>query len=390
MSDQLSFDAVVATARATAGLDDFGESSWEEGLRRLLDAMHDEARLSEIGVGVATAMLVDQLVNRLRIIDVHARHPEIGETPVNAPVVILGQPRTGTTILFDLLAQDTRFRTPLTWEVGNPFPPPETATFDTDPRIAEAEARSQMTELLVPGFSAIHPSGALRAQECVAITTGDFRSMAFSTAFRIPRYAHWLAHEADMSSAYRYHRQFLQLLQWKHPADRWLLKSPAHQWSLPALFAEYPDATIIHTHRDPLKVIASVASLTSTLQRLASNETSLSDNAAEWAEYIVDGLDRSVAGREHGIVPAEQAIDLPFRSMMQDPFGSIAAVYSRLGLDFTDETEAAMRRFLDDNPADKHGVHSYTFSATGLDVEALRARTRGYEEYFDVPQERLD
>ncbi len=390
MTDELlTVPALLAAATEATGLDDLGEASWEEGLDRLLHSLHTEAELSPIGVQVAANGILEALKGRLWVTDWHTRHPEIGAAPVPPAVVILGQPRTGTTILFDLLAQDPAFRVPLTWEVSTPNPPPETATYATDPRIAESEARMGMTELLIPGFQAIHPSGALRGQECVAITSGDFRSLLFPTVHHVPSYARWLLWEADMAPAYRYHRRFLQLLQWRHPGTRWLLKTPGHLWCLGALFAEYPDASVVHTHRDPLKVLASTASLTAHLQRMSTEHTSIPDNAAEWVDYLVEGNDRSVTAREDGTVPAGSAVDVPFASLMSDPFVTIGSIYDQLGLAFTDEAEGRMRAFLAANPADKHGTHAYTFSATGLDEAAVRARTRRYEEYFGVPQERL-
>jgi Sulfotransferase family len=390
MSDELlNRDALVAAATEATGLSNFGEDSWQEGLDRLLHALLNEANLSEIGHYVAQAQLVGELTSRLRVTDWHTRYPEIGQAEVPAPVVILGQPRTGTTILFDLLAQDPRFRVPLSWEVRSPHPPPETATYFNDPRIAETDAALGMSEMLIPGFQAIHPSGALRAQECVSITSGDFKSLLFSTVFRVPSYTRWLLWESDMASAYRYHRRFLQLLQWRHPAERWLLKTPGHQWCLGNLFAEYPNAVALHTHRDPLKVVASIASLTAHLQKLASAETSITGLAAEWVDYLVEGNDRSIEAREDGTVRPEAAIDVPFRDLMTDTFATLASIYDRLGIDFTDDVAERMRIFLADNAADKHGTHTYTFSATGLDESAVRARTRRYEEYFNVPQERL-
>ncbi|HVM67705.1 MAG TPA: sulfotransferase, partial [Acidimicrobiales bacterium] len=244
-------------------------------------------------------------------------------------------------------------------------------------------------EALNPGFQAIHPSGPERAQECVSIYAGDFRSLLYSTVFDVPSYTRWLLWDADMSSAYRYHRRFLQLLQWRHPGERWLLKSPAHQWHLKELFTEYPNATIVHTHRDPLKVIASTASLASFLHRVASDGTSIAALAPDWAEWLVLGDDRSVDGREDGTVPAGRAVDLHYRNFMAAPFDAIAAVYGSIGVAFTDEAEQAMKQFLTDNAADKHGVHQYTFSATGLDVETMRRRTARYERYFNVEREEL-
>jgi hypothetical protein len=385
----LTVASLVEGAREETGLVDLGEGSWEEGLERLLRALQSEADLNAVGVEIAAVQLRDHLKARLRVVDWHRRHPEIGRADVPAPVVILGQPRTGTTILFDLLAQDPRFRAPLTWEVANPHPPPETATFTTDPRIEASEAASAMTEALIPGFQAIHPSGAQRGQEDVSITAGDFRSLVFSTVFRVPSYTRWLLGEADMASAYRYHRMFLQLLQWRHPGERWLLKTPGHQWCLAALFAEYPDASIVHTHRDPLKVIASTASLTAHLQRLASDHTSIPTRAAEWVEYLVEGNNRSVDAREDGTVPAGRAVDIGFGALIAEPFAAIGGLYDRLGIPLTAGADAAMRAFLADNPSDKHGVHAYTFSATGLDEAETRRRTARYERYFDVPREKL-
>ena len=385
----LTAASLVEGAAAETGLVDLGEDTWQEGLDRLVHALRTEADLNEVGTQVAASQLRDHLKSRLWVTDWHRRHPEIGRAGIAAPVVVLGQPRTGTTILFDLLAQDPRFRAPLTWEVANPHPPPETATFDTDPRIELAAVASAVSEAIIPGFQAIHPSGPQRAQECVSITAGDFRSLLFSTVFHVPSYTRWLLWDADMAPAYRYHRMFLQLLQWHYPAEPWLLKTPGHQWCLPALLDEYPDATLVYTHRDPLKVIASTASLTAHLQRLASDHTSVPLLGAEWADYLVEGNNRSVDAREDRVVAPGRAVDITFGAFMTEPFDTVSAVYDRLGLELTPSVEARMRAFLADNPSDKHGVHAYTFSATGLDERATRRRTARYEEYFHVPRENL-
>ena len=385
----LTAASLVEGAAAETGLVDLGEDTWQEGLDRLVHALRTEADLNEVGTQVAASQLRDHLKSRLWVTDWHRRHPEIGRAGIAAPVVVLGQPRTGTTILFDLLAQDPRFRAPLTWEVANPHPPPETATFDTDPRIELAAVASAVSEAIIPGFQAIHPSGPQRAQECVSITAGDFRSLLFSTVFHVPSYTRWLLWDANMAPAYRYHRMFLQLLQWHYPAEPWLLKTPGHQWCLPALLDEYPDATLVYTHRDPLKVIASTASLTAHLQRLASDHTSVPVLGAEWADYLVEGNNRSVDAREDRVVAPGRAVDITFGAFMTEPFDTVSAVYDRLGLELTPSVEARMRAFLADNPSDKHGVHAYTFSATGLDERATRRRTARYEEYFHVPRENL-
>ena len=386
---ELEAEPLLAQARAATGLDDLGEDSWREGLERLLAALREEAGLSEVGRLVAAGDVVSLLSTRLGVHEWRRRHPEVARALVAPPIVIVGQGRTGTTILHDLLAQDPATRVPLTWEVDRPCPPPETATFATDPRIAEVQARGDATELLIPGFKSMHPMGALLAQECVRITGSAFRSVIFPTQYRVPSYARWVLHAADMAPAYRWHHGFLQHLGSRHPGRRWVLKSPGHIWCLGALLAEYPDALLVQTHRDPLRIVASVASLIATLRRLASDESSIPEAAGEWADYLLEGLDRSVTAREDGTVPAGRIVDVHFAAFMADPFATIREVYERLGLELTAQAEARMRAFLAANPADKHGAHRYRFAETGLDAGELRERARRYQRYFDVPSEAL-
>ena len=203
------------------------------------------------------------------------------------------------------------------------------------------------------------------------ITGSDFRSMIFPTQYHVPSYGHWLLHEADMSSAYRWHRLFLQHLQSRHPTTQWVLKSPGHIWCLGALLDEYPDALLVQTHRDPLRIIASISSLIAHLRKLACDDPTIPEAAEEFAEYIVDGLNWSIDVRESGTVRPEQIVDLQFAEFMADPFGTIGAIYDRLGLELTPATEQRMRDHLAANPKGAHGVHTYTWDATGLDEGEL-------------------
>lgn len=384
----LDADALLASARAATGLESLGEDTWRPGLDRLIEALRNESRLNDIGVQIAAGEIQLYLANRLGIVDWHARHPELARSAVVPPIVIVGQGRTGTTILHDVLAQDPANRVPLTWEVDKPLPPPDSATYDSDPRIAESQQQLDMTELVIPGFKTMHPIGALHAQECVRITAGDFRSMIFPTQYRMPSYARWLLYEADMAPAYRWHRRYLQVLQSRHHGARWVLKSPGHVWCLPDLLAEYPDALLVQTHRDPLRIIASLASLIETLRRLASDDSSMAEAGQEFAEYLIEGLDRSVAARESGAVPAERVIDVHFRDFLADPLRTVRGIYARLGLELSADAEARMRAFITANPQGKHGLHHYDFADTGLDAGYWRERSRRYQQYFDVTSEK--
>jgi len=293
-------ERLVAAAIEATGLTDFGEDSWQEGLDILLEALAETAELNEIGVGVAEDGIVTDLSNRLRIEDWRTRHPEVAAQEIRRPIVIVGQPRTGTTILHDLMAQDPANRAPLSWEIERPVPAPRTATYDTDTRIAECQAGFDLVDSFIPGFASFHELGARLAQDDVRIFTGDFRSMQHSLQFHVPRYNHWVLHEADLAPACRWHRRFLQHLQSEHHAERWLLKSPAHLWSLPALLAEYPDAIVIQNHRDPLKVIASLSALGASLREMTTDSFDVRTLAAQYGDDIMVGLDRALEAAATG------------------------------------------------------------------------------------------
>jgi hypothetical protein len=387
LRERFAPERLIAAACAETGCDDFGDDGWQEGLRRLTDGFVDEARLSAIGAEIAYLDIMRALKNRLEIIAWRKQHPEIAEKPVAAPIFIVGQPRTGTTILYDLLAQDPDLRAPLTWEVDAPCPVPQPETYHSDPRIAATQASIEMSEQIIPGFLAFHPMGALVGQECVRITASEFTSMIFSVQYRLPSYYRWLLYEADHAGAYRFHRIFLQHLQSGVPGQ-WLLKSPAHLWHLDDLLARYPDALVVQTHRDPLNVISSIAALTHHLRRMGSEDSNIAECAAQSYEEIVVGLEREMAVRDSGAVPAGRVIDVLFADFMNDPWATIDDIYRKLGRELKPETAQKMRDFLTAHPGDGGGSR-YTWSDTGLDAEEVREKVRAYQDRYGVPTERL-
>ncbi|OBH05758.1 hypothetical protein A5696_25075 [Mycobacterium sp. E2699] len=387
LRERFAPEQLIATACEEAGSDDFGADGWQAGLQRLTDALVDEARLSAIGVEIAHLDIMRALKNRLGVIDWRNTHPDIAAKPITAPIFIVGQPRTGTTILYDLLTQDPDLRAPLTWEVDAPCPVPQPGTYHTDPRIASTQAGIEFSEQIIPGFLAFHPMGALVGQECVRITASEFTSMIYSVQYRVPSYYRWLLYEADHASAYRFHRIFLQHLQSGVPGQ-WLLKSPAHLWHLDDLFAEYPDALIVQTHRDPLNVISSIAALTHHLRRMGSDESNIAECAAQSYEEIVVGLDREMALREAGAIPSGRVIDVLFTDFVNDPWTTIKDIYQRLGRELKPEAAQRMRDFLATHPGDG-GASRYTWADTGLDAGEVRERVRAYQDRYGVPTERL-
>lgn len=383
---KLSVESLLEKASANTGLTDFGGDEFRQPLALLIESLEKEANLSLLGRLVARGDLLRTLENRLGMVDLFRAHPEILERPVTQPIFVVGPPRTGTTIFHDLLAMDPDIRVPLSWETCYPLPPPETATFHTDPRIARMQSDLDRVDRLIPEFKKMHPMGALRAQECVAITSHDFASMIYQTQFDVSTYDRWVL-DHDMRSVLQWHRRFLQVLQWKTPGKRWALKSPQHLWHIQHVHREYPDALFVQTHRDPVRVLVSTSSLVAALRRLSSDQVSLPEIAKYYAMALAKGYGKAVAYRRSGKLPENQVVDLYFQDFIKDQVGSVRRAYAHFGLDLSSEAANAMQAFLDDNPSDKHGKHLYSFADIGMEEQQVREMFHDYQSYFDIPLE---
>jgi hypothetical protein len=381
---RLDGEALLAAARAQTQLDDFGPDGFREGLRVLLHSLETEAELTTLGRVLARGQILGLLTNRLRLVDHRKRHPELADEEIRRPLFVLGLPRTGTTILYGLLAQDSAHRSPLTWEVSFPCPPPESASYDRDPRIARSDGQFEQLRKLAPGFDSIHPMAARLPQECVAIFAHDFKSVQFEATFDVPSYQEWLEAQ-DMGPSYRFHREFLQHLQSRYPGERWVLKTPGHLPIIDALFAEYPDAMIVQTHRDPLEVIGSVSSLECILRGAASDAIDPQaigrQQVALWSRQIEMGMK---ARRESHCV--DRFFDVHFREFLADPIECVKQIYAHFALPFSEDTEARMRTFLSDNSRDKHGVHRYALADFGIDPREAAGCFHAYYEEFGIPR----
>jgi hypothetical protein len=220
----------------------------------------------------------------------------------------------------------------------------------------------------------------------VALTAHDFATMIWHTTHRVPAYQAWLE-RTDMRPVYASHRRQLQYLQWRCPPTRWVLKSPGHLWALDALLAVYADARIVQTHRDPLRVVASLASLVTLLRSLASDRIDPHEIGTDWTARLADGLERTMAVRERGLLGPERVFDVHFHEFVADEIGVVRRIYAHFGMTLDAAAEARMRRFLAVNPKDKHGAHRYTLAAAGLDPAVERRRYARYQERFGVPSE---
>jgi hypothetical protein len=383
----LSAERLHRLASKKTGLTDFGNPSYRVGFDKLLASLNEEAQLTPLGRLIATEEVLTALTNRLQLEAHHQQHPEIGAEPIRSPIIMMGMGRSGTTILHELLALDPRNRIPATWEVDMPFPPPETASYESDPRIDVIQKRLDRTDSIIPDFKSIHRMGARLPQECVRITTGEFASMIFGTTYEVPSYSNWMLEEADVAPAYEYHRRFLQLLQWKCPAERWVLKSPGHLWSLEEMLAAYPDARLIQTHRDPLKTASSLSSLISTLRAMGSDAVDPAAIAKQWMRWNTAGVNASARARQDGLIAPDQVIDVSFYEFMDAPLEQVQRIYDFFELELSPRVRTRMQDYLNTHTADQHGTHRYDFHDFGLDLAEERERVRPYQEYFAVPSE---
>ena len=388
--DELQVDAVLEEAsNRTGGLTDLGDDSdvYVEGLGRTLDSLRTEAQLNDLGHFIARERMLGHTVNRLGYVDDRKTDPAIAGQKIVKPVFIIGMPRTGTTILHDILAQDPANRAPLTWEVMFASPPPRAETFTTDPRIAMAAATFPDREKELPEFKAIHPMGAELSQECVVMMGEAMITPLFHNQFRVPSYQDWVDYEADFATVYAFHQRQLQHMQAHNARDRWVLKTGAHLWGLDRLLETYPDARIVFTHRDPVKSMTSYASLTTLVRGVGSDSVDPHEIAADWTPRLHRVLMNGINVRQAKEYPDALFYDVLFTDFVRDQFSVVESIYDAFDLPMSDAGATAMKAFIDDNPPGKHGVHSYRPEDYGIDRDATRELFAEYIEHFGLPPE---
>jgi len=375
-------DALVETACVRSGLDDFGVDTWREGLDVLVRSLNTEAALNELGVGAMTDQIVGYLVNRLEVAKWYLDCPENDDQEVDAPLFGLGLPRTGSTALSYLLAQDPARRSLRTWEASALCPPPDSATEHTDPRIAVAQAGIDFTREMFPGFGEMLPFAADGPQECLLIMALDFKSLIFEGMTHIPSYSSWLL-QCDLEPSYRYHKRVLKLLQWRCPPDRWWLRTPAHMLSIDALDAVYPDARFVMTHRDVGKVLPSVCALYATLSGVLTERPDPVAIGAHNVEVWHTALERLIDFRDRG--NGDRFIDLWFEAVQADPIGQVTRLYAELGDELTPDARRRMQDWWAENSKERSAPGSYQAENFDLDLADIGERYAFYDQRFGIP-----
>jgi len=375
-------DELLAVAQASTGRTDFGdEDGWSVGYDNLIRHLDTNANLTVLGRLSARAEILRNLQTRLRLVDYSTTHPDVLDEPIVAPVFIVGPPRTGTSILLELLASDPGLRPVRAHEAHFPLGPLPTSG-RTAMELAEPE--QEFWADIHPDFQAMHELRSDLPCECVHFVQPEFRSWHWSMMFDLNGLTDQTT-PAATRSIYAFHKRFLQTLQ--HRDERrstFLLKTPAHLGFLPELFATYPDARVVFTHRDPVKFIGSSANLTGVLHWMRSDEVDLSIRGPIMAAVYEIMLGGAMNQRTAGHVPAAQITDVHFRALMADPVAAIEEAYQKLGLPFADSMRRSVPEYLAAKPKGKFGIHRYDPAQLGLDESALRDQFSEYINHYNV------
>lgn len=372
---ELSKDFLLETAQQKAGLNDFGDQRFLAGLDQLLDSIKKESQLHTMGRNLVQQLIIRLLVNRLQMQNEFKQHPDILQTPIKQPLFIMGLPRTGSTYLHNLLAQDPNSRWLHLWEAYTPSPAPDPQTLATDPRIKRAQESFKAYEVFNPESTAMHKYDVNAPEECLWLLQHDFTCISFSFLMSIPSYTEWLKAQ-DMTPVYAYYRQQLQLLSWKWPTDHWLLKNPFHAADLSALMTVFPDAHLIQTHRDPLKVTASYSRLIEKLRTAYSDKVDKQLIAKEILDMLVWQVEQGMKART--TIPNRQITDIRFDDLVNDPIGTVQKIYDYFGYDLSQKMIGNLDDYITENPRYIHGKYTYSLEEFGLDTEGVNERFNEY------------
>jgi len=386
MPSDFAIDDILADAGAVDGLDDFGaDDSWREPLGVLLES-YAEAQLNDLGRIILRGGVVHSLAMRLRATEWFRRHPEIADEVVAPPIVVIGMMRSGTTMVQRLLAADSRHHCAYGWEIGEVAPPLDIDWDDpVDPRMARAVQREEQSRKFVPELFAIHPMYAQDAEEEIMFLADAFLGHVPEASANVPFYRRWIDTQS-FAPAYKHLHRMLQLLQWQkrqrgERRDRWVLKTPAHLGYLDDVLDVFPDAHLVHLHRDPVDTIPSGASLNATLWRMHADEVDPTIVGAQWIDRMAWTNGRAMATRDR-LGSSLPVTDLQFRATVADPLDGVAQVYDDLGVLLTDQAVREMRAWLSIDDERRQPAHHYTAADFGLRDDQIRERFADYIARF--------
>jgi hypothetical protein len=384
----LVLEALLAEAsRRADGLTDFGDDRFRPPAAALLAAMNSEGGLSQTGVHAWHRRIVEMLRNRLVMEDYYRRHPKIALEKIGGPIVIVGLPRTGTTLLQRVLGCDRRFHPMFTWETRYPTPMVEPGTPGPDPRIAVVKAETDAILQANPALLAIHPMSATEPDEEGILLEHSFESF-FDAYADIPSYTDWLWSH-DQTAAYEYLERMLRFLQWQkrrrgEEAGDWVLKTPHHLRQIDVLFKVFPGTRVIQTHRDPLQTIPSIASFTYNLWKVYMERPDPVRAGRQWSAIFARAVRDTMAFRD--AAPPERFFDVWFADTLADPLGVVRAIYEYLGVGFPEDTQTKMQAYLEANSREKRPLHEYGLDHYGLSEAQIQRDFAAYRERYILPR----
>lgn len=383
---ELNLDALMTQAAAATGLDDFGPTDFMERAEVLLHCLDTEAPLSPMGRISAASLVTNLLTNRLLLADLLARHPEIHDLEITAPIIIAGLPRTGTTHLHNLISADPALRSLPYWESNQPVPFPneaELANTPDDPRLARTEGGLEIMHVLMPDFRRMHEMTTWHVHEEIQLLAIDFSTMLFETMAPMPTWCEYYKSH-DQTPHYEYLRTVLRACQFLRGGDRWILKSPQHLEQFGPLASTFPDATFLVTHRDPISVMVSMGTMVAYSARTSLSPVDAKRIANYWADRLDDMLNAAMRDRE---LLGPNSMDIRFDQFMSDDLGTVQRIYELAGQPFDEGARDATAAYVASHERDRFGKVIYDVEQLGIDVPTRREQMRAYSERFGIPDE---
>ena len=385
----LDENSLLNAARGNTGLTDFGDDDWYEPFQVLIQSLDEDAELNLVGRLLTRAELLLYLQAKLQIEDSYKRHPEIGEELIEKPLFIIGQGRTGTSVLQNMLAADPHNGVTTDWEAFYPCPPPEADSYHRDPRIGKTEQVLSRLRRVIPEIDSMHEFRATLPTENIHMHCLNFQSPAWFNSFggQVAGYNRYMEKRGALS-AFQYEKRVLKLLQWKNPRRHWVMKSPASIVHIPDILKVYPDVGLVWTHRDPVKALSSLVNLIGTLLWSRSDRPFIGGalEAHTNAEVGAAMLSLPIDWIESGVLPKERLCSIHYRDFVADPVQVVKTIYRYFGMDITDQGLAAMQKYMDDNPRSSRPTHQYETGGEGR-ISAERRVYQRYQQYFGVPDE---
>ena len=385
----LDEDSLIKTAVANTGLSEFGDDHWYEPFKILIKGVEEESELNLFGRIMSRTDLLLYLEARLRIEDCYKRNPEIDAEEITSPLFIIGQGRSGTSVLQNMMSMDPDNGTILSWEAMMPCPPPEKATYRTDPRIEKADKILTQMNRVTPEICAMHEFRAQLPTENIHLHCLGFRSPGWFNSFvgQSPTYLNYIAQQ-DNTLIYQYEKRVLKLLQWKNRRKHWVLKNPVSILHLPDLLKVYPDAKFIWTHRDPVKALSSEINLIGTLNWVRSDHPFIGESLAQFtdASLVAGMLSQPIDWLESGALPLDQLCNIHYQEFVKSPMAVVEKIYGQFGIEMTGAGRVAMQKYMDDNPRSSRPTHQYDVGSSQL-VNKERELFKRYQDYFSVPSE---